>query len=168
MKCFAMMVSTIAYCAVAATGLGGRPATAPLDSSRLTLDVPKTGAKVTTARGSDGLVRFTVRGSWRDLPRSVRLLLWVRPTSPAGDGWYLQRPPVNGIGDVGPDGTWTGTAQVGSAQWPPRDGDEVEIAVTLIDKRDAATLFIEEGVVVRGRPMGTTLASESGIVIALR
>lgn len=168
MKRFKLTLFAIAFSTMAAAGSGGQATDGRPGSIRLTLDAPKAGAKVAAARGSDGLVRFTVRGSAQDVPRNVRLLLWVRPVRPAGDGWYLQRPPLNGIADVDPGSAWAGTAQIGSAQWPPRNGDEVDIAVTAVDRRDAARLFTEEGVVLRRQPIGTTAAAASGIVIAVR
>jgi len=83
-------------------------------------------------------------------------------------GWYLQRPPVNGIPGVEADGSWSGVAQIGSAQYPPHEGNTVDLAVTIADNGEINKLMAEQGVVVRNQPAGVKSAMASGVILTLK
>jgi hypothetical protein len=77
----------------------------------------------------------------------------------------LQRLPSNGIPGIRPDGSWTGVAQIGNAQYPPHEGDTVDFAVTIAEKREIDKLFAELGVVVLNQPMGGKSATVSSVTL---
>jgi hypothetical protein len=148
------------------------PTTAPATptGSAVSLFEPKAGAIVRCQNGGDGICRVLIRGTSSKLTSSQTLLLWLKPVSPPADvpGWYLQRPPVTGIGKVQPDGVWTGMAQIGNAQWPAHEGDIVDIAITVVEEQTAAQLLAKPGVVVRDQPLGSVSDSAAGVVIKLQ
>jgi hypothetical protein len=143
-------------------------------SSPVTISVslfqPKAGEKITSSRGADGIYRLSVSGASSALSDKYGLLLWVRPVNPPADriGWYLQRPPVNGIAGVEADGSWTGVAQIGNAQYPPHEGNTVDLAVTIADNDEINKLMSEQGVVVRNQPVGVKSATASGVILILK
>jgi hypothetical protein len=131
--------------------------------------VPRSGARVVCARGSDGVYRFSVNGSVAGvLPDGEKILLWVKPVHPSAGGWYLQRPPGNGISAVEASGAWRGTAQIGNVEWPPHDGDTMDIIVTAIDRAAADRLLAEPGGTPRGQPSGRVVAESSGVIVGLQ
>ncbi len=156
---------------VAATPATGTAQLQQADVTKRELSVfkPKPREKIDLQQGPDGLYRFEIRGTSRGLAAGDgRLLLWVRPVRPPADGWYLQRGPLNGIGNVEPDGSWRGTAQIGNLQWPPHSGNVLDIAVSVVDGKTADDLLGATGVVVRGQPVGDTVATVEGIILALK
>ncbi|HEX6370814.1 MAG TPA: PASTA domain-containing protein [Longimicrobium sp.] len=141
----------------------------PPPAQTVELFEPRTGQRATITRRPDGVGSLTASGVWRGSDRRIRLLLWIRPVKPLSDlpGWYLQRPPGNGISE-GPDGTWSGVAQIGSAQYPPHEGDVVDVAVSVADSATVARLMAEGGVVVRPEPVGVATARVTGVVLAFQ
>ena len=131
---------------------------------------PKSSNEVICSPDDQGIYRFQVNGTSSGLSvNEHRLLLWVKPVSPpAPGGWYLQRPPRNGINLLNDNsGSWTGEAQIGNEQYPPHDGDTVDVAVTIADKTTADDLMNQAGVVTNDTPVGikTDTASNLGIKI---
>jgi hypothetical protein len=143
----------------------------PLGKLSVSLYQPKSGEKVRCFRGGDGVYRFSVSGTSSDVTAGgFELLLWLRPVNPPSDtpGWYLQRSPVNGVAGIGPDGSWTGTAQLGNSQYPPHEGDIVDLTVTIADKSTVNRLTAEPGVLVRNEPVGVKSDSATGVSVALK
>jgi hypothetical protein len=107
---------------------------------------PKDGGEIVPKRGADNIYRFDVEGTIEavDLEEST-LLLWVQPIEPPSDqpGWYLQRLP-NGVQSVA--GTkWRGVCQIGNQQWPPHDGDIVDVAASVVPGEEATRLIARQG-----------------------
>jgi hypothetical protein len=160
---------------VVSFAVGERGETPPITNpSPTTLSIslfqPKAGEKIPCSRGADGIYRLTVRGASSGLSDKYGLLLWERPVNPPADriGWYLQRPPVNGIAGVEADGSWSGVAQVGNAQYPPHEGNIVDLAVTIADNDEINKLMSEQGVVVRNQPVGVKSVTASGVIVILK
>ena len=108
---------------------------------RASLSNPKSRKKVDCSRRPDGLYRCPISGKSQGVaPGVFQLLVWVNPVQPAGDGWYLQRGPSNGIRGIEKDGEWAGLIQVGSIQYPPHENDVIEIAVTVVKTEEARQL----------------------------
>ncbi len=82
-------------------------------------------------------------------------------------GWYLQRPPANGIHRIEPDGSWSGTAQVGNAQSPPHEGDKVDLTVSAADRETIEKLMSEQGVLTKDQPVGNKTDTAQGITVML-
>jgi hypothetical protein len=133
------------------------------------LTAPVTRTHITCARDSQGLYRCPIKGTSQGVKGThSRLLLWLKPVKPAADGWYLQRGSINGIADgIEDDGGWRGTVQLGNTEYPPHEGDIVEVAVTIAPEDKAAQLFSEPGVVVRGDPGGTSSARATEVSVQL-
>lgn len=152
----------------------GAPSPRPTDGepSRVSVSLfqPKSGDQVRCRHSPDKVYRFSVEGTSKGLSADSSLLLWVRPVDPPSDtfGWYLQRPPSNGIVRVESDGSWEGVAQIGNAQWPPHEGDVLDVAVTVADKETADQLKAEAGVVTRAQPVGIESDTASGVVVTLK
>jgi hypothetical protein len=108
---------------------------------------PTSGGEVALSRGADNVYRFEVQGAIDgvDLSKST-LLLWVQPIDPPSDqpGWYLQRLPANGIRSVSGD-RWRGVCQVGNQNYPPHDGDVVEVATTILASDEAQQFLARQG-----------------------
>ena len=101
---------------------------------------------------------------------AFKLLLWLRPVNPPSNvsGWYLQRLPEYGVTEVNADGSWSGTAQVGNAQWPPQEGAVIDLAVSVADHDTAARLMAEPGVVIRPQPIGVVSAIAARVALTFR
>lgn len=130
---------------------------------------PRSGEDALCTRYGDGIYRFTVEGISKNISeKGLRLLLWVKPVSPPSEtpSWYLQRPPINGILEIKPDGSWSGIGQIGNAQWPPHEGDVIDIAVTVVDSKTAKHLLGEPGVVTRISLPG--IASDTASKVKIR
>lgn len=122
----------------------GSPKIPPIDT--LSIFSPFEGGEAVLYRGADDVFRFEVTGTVKgvDLTKSA-LLLWVQPVTPPSEkvGWYLQRVP-NGISAV--DGnTWKGLCQVGNQQWPPHNGDVINIAVSVLPNEEVARMLANQG-----------------------
>ena len=162
---------TVVSFAVAMAGSGPAASSSPSQLPSLSLFEPRAGAIFKCTRRPDGVGSIAVKGTVRGVQGGARdLLLWLRPVTPASDvsGWYLQRPPTSGVGTVNPDGTWSGTAQLGNSQYPPQEGAVVDIAVSVVDRETAARLMAETGVVTRNEPIGVVSATASGVVLTFR
>jgi hypothetical protein len=132
----------------------------------VSIEQPASDARIACSHGSDGGCHFEVQGkSTGVFDRNWRLLLWIRPVQPPGDGWYLQKPPLNGIDSVAADGTWQGTAQIGSLQWPAHEGDLIDIATTVENTAVAASLLDSSEIIVRPQPTGQARREASSVVI---
>lgn len=108
---------------------------------------PKKGGTVICRQQGDGVHRFMVQGTILGADSSkMTLLLWVQPVTPPAEspGWYLQKPPANGIVSIVGD-TWRGVCQIGNQQWPPHTGDVVDVAVTLVTSDEAQRLIARQG-----------------------
>ena len=161
---------------VVSFAVGERGETAPDNNpNSSSMDVsfsrPRAGEKISCKIGADGIGRITVEGTSSGVSNATHgLLLWIRPINPPADqiGWYLQRPPSNGIPEIGPDGSWTGVAQIGNAQYPPHEGDTIGLAVTIAEKDVIDKMRAELGVTVRNQPVGVKSATVSPVTLTLR
>lgn len=143
----------------------------PGAKKQVSLSQPKAEEKVLCDRHADGVYRFSASGTSSGLSKQRHgLLLWVRPVRPPSEtpGWYLQRPPVNGISEVGADGSWVGMAQIGNVQWPPHEGDLLDFAVTIADSDTINKLMTAPGVVVRSQPVGEKVSTALRVVVTLK
>jgi len=116
----------------------------------VTIHKPASQATVEAHQSGDGSYQFTVMGICQGISSSMRLLLWVKPVNPPSEtpGWYLQREPINGIHQINQDGSWNGIGQIGNKMWPPRTGDIIDIAVTIVPDEVAKELLSKTGVVI--------------------
>lgn len=133
---------------------------------------PRSGEKVYCRRyENDGAYRFSAEGMSEGVVEGgLQLLLWARPVSPPSEiaGWYLQRPPINGIASVEPDGSWRGIGQIGNAQWPPHEGDILDVAITVVDAETAQHLLGAPGIVTRIDLLGITSDKALEIKVGLK
>ncbi|MGO8733495.1 MAG: hypothetical protein ACLQVM_11970 [Terriglobia bacterium] len=145
------------------------PATPVAAAPMLSLFEPKSGETLRFAPGGEGLYRCSVRGTSSGLASGFQLLLWLKPVRPPSEtfGWYLQRS-GNGISSVESDGTWAGVVQLGNAQYPPHEGDIIDLAVSVADDATASKLMGEQGVVTRDHPIGVRSAIASNIVVTMK
>ena len=138
--------------------------------SDLQLFEPKDRGILKCSRGVGGITRCSVSGITGDMLSGARLLLWLQPVDPPSEtpGWYLQRPPANGIKRIENDGTWNGTVQIGDAQYPANEGNQVDVGVGVLGSDEAKRLLSETGVVVRDQPQGTTVRTASRVVVTFK
>jgi hypothetical protein len=134
----------------------------------VTLSSPESHHRINCGRTPEGIYKCPVKGTSKSPSQETfQLLLWVRPVRPAGDGWYLQRGAINGIRSVGSDGKWEGIAQVGNLEYPPHEGDLIEIAVSVAASEEARRLLGSVGVVVRGTVSGKASATAKNVTVHL-
>jgi len=148
-----------------------RGAASPSQAASVSLFEPKSGETVQCIRTADAIYRFSIRGTSIGIEASeLALLLWIKAVNPPSEapGWYLQRPPVNGIRALEADGSWEGLAQVGNAQWPPHDGDIIDVAISVAGRDAAKRLMAEPGIVIRDTPAGLDSVRALGVVVKLR
>ena len=142
----------------------GQNETAPT----VTLSSPKSHNRINCGRTPEGIYKCPVKGASKSLSQgNFQLLLWVRPVQPAGDGWYLQRGAMNGIHSIRSDGKWEGIAQIGNLEYPPHEGDRIEIAVSVAPSEEARRLLGSEGVVVRGTVSGKASDTAKDVTVHL-
>lgn len=138
--------------------LGGTESGRVVTGVSVSIFSPGDGDTVTPRRGADNIFRFDVEGTMDAVDSAeVSLLLWLQPIDPPSDqpGWYLQRLPANGIKSIS-GGSWRGVCQIGNFQWPPHDGDIVDVAVTLVASEEALRLQARQGPLTVVRLPGKT------------
>jgi hypothetical protein len=134
----------------------------------VTLSSPKSHNRINCGRTPEGIYKCPVKGASKSLSQgNFQLLLWVKPVRPTGDGWYLQRGTMNGIHSVGSDGKWEGIAQLGNLEYPPHEGDLIEIAVSVAASEETRRLLGAEGVVVRGTVSGKASDTAKNVTVHL-
>jgi hypothetical protein len=119
----------------------------PVAGSHVSIFSPKNGGDVVPIRGADNVFRFDVEGTIEDFNTArSSLLLWVQPVNPPSDqpGWYLQRLPTNGVVSISGN-KWRGRCQIGNQQFPPHNGDVVEVAVSVAPAEEATRLEARQG-----------------------
>jgi hypothetical protein len=163
---------TVVAFAVGEGGEGGEttpPVNPTPNPMTVSLFKPKSGETISLIHGPNGIYRLSAQGTSSGLVDDrYGLLLWLRPVNPPAEGWYLQTPPKNGVTSIDASGTWTGVAQIGNAQYPPHQGDTIDLAITITTKGDIDKLKAEQGEVVRNEPIGVKTAKASGIVVTLK
>jgi hypothetical protein len=140
-------------------------------SMQLSFSKPGKGEKLSCDRGADGIYKVTVEGVSSGVSTTSHgLLFWIRPVNPpaARSGWYLQRPPSNGIIEIRPDGSWKGIGQIGNTEYPPHEGNTVDLAVTIAEKHEIDKLMSQPDVVVLNNPFGGKSAIMSSVILTLR
>jgi hypothetical protein len=149
-------------------GLVGLRGSAVFGEEQHSTVVPSSGGRVACTRGADGVYRFSVTGTSAELARDrEKLLLWVKPLHPSAGGWFLQRPPGNGIDAIEATGAWRGTGQIGNVQYPPHNGDTMDITVTAVETAPADRLLGEAGGTPRGQPSGRVVVESRGVIVSL-
>jgi hypothetical protein len=153
--------------------LSSSAATPPSSSGKtpvllVSLFDPKTGSTLHCPLGGDGLHRCPVKGTFSG-SHTERVALWLKPVRPPSErfGWYLQRS-GNGIIGIESDNVWDGFVQVGDAQYPPKDGDVVDVAVSVISEAMFMELMGRSGVVVEPNPPGIHVDISRNVVVVLR
>jgi hypothetical protein len=132
---------------------------------------PRSGEKMHCRLYGDGIYRFSVEGISQGVGGGgFQLLLWAQPVKPPSEtpGWCLQRGPINGIHSVKSDGSWEGIGQIGNPEWPPHDGDILDVAVTVVESEIAERLLATQGVVTRISLPGITSDKALGVKISLK
>jgi hypothetical protein len=96
-----------------------------LQHPRLSIANPTTqGSAHVTILDSTGAGRFEVSGVSSNIAtrNDMRLYVLVHPVEPYAGGWWIQHP-----ANVSRNGKWTSEVWIGSDEFPPHDGDVVEI-----------------------------------------
>jgi hypothetical protein len=160
-----------------AVSTGSAPISSPQvrssDDARGTLSwtVPGSGAPLGVISDGSGIHHATVSGLVPpNLPASHRLLLWVRPVRPASQspGWYLQRPPGSGVSTFTVGGAWDGVIQLGNREFPPHDGDVVDLAISVVSATEAHAIEAGPGTVTASTPRGSQVAECRAVRIVVR
>ena len=143
----------------------------PPDSNQnVSIFQPKSGENFYITKSGIGLYTGEVRGTFAGLKKDRDfLLLWIRPIDPPSDksGWYLQRHP-NGIRGLKEDGSWIGSVQVGNTSWPPKEGDIIDIAVSVVDKTAYQSFMAQGGEAISQEPAGSIVDKASEVVIKIK
>jgi hypothetical protein len=87
--------------------------TAPIDREAVEVRLASTGSGAFTVSG-------TSSGVFSD--PELRLFVLVHPSKPYAPGWWIQQEAI-----VDPTGSWTAECWIGSPQFPPGMGNEVDI-----------------------------------------
>jgi len=121
-----------------------------------TLMQPRKDGQLDCAPDAGAIYRCNVSGT-ATVAAGHELLLWIRPVQPPSEslGWYLQRRP-NGVLEHSGN-SWNGRIQIGNRDYPPNDGDVVDVAVSIADKAEFDKLMREPGVVMRPDPSGSVV-----------
>jgi len=120
---------------------------------------------------SDGICTISVSGISTILPKSKNgLLIWIKPIKPSSESneWYLQRPPQSGKANMQSDGSWTGTGQIGNRQYPPKEGDIINIAITCANLKVIDSLMNARDVVVCAEPIGMGKIIHENVILTFK
>ena len=129
---------------------------------------PINNGKIECKKGSDSTYKVLIKGTSSGIVNSnYSLLLWLYPVSPRSEisGWYLQKN-INGI-KINNDGSWEGIAQIGNIQYPPQQGDIIDISVSVIEENIAAEMLYEKNVTIRSKPIGKKYIMIKNIEVSL-
>jgi hypothetical protein len=136
------------------------------DDVKARIHEPANDQTVECVRENDGIHRFRVKVIASGVERpGLRLLLWVRPVTKEVGSWYLQMPPGEGIYPRA-KGEWTGSARLGNEEWPPHDGDQVALVLTVLGDRKGVETQTTPA--VADLPVGVPLSDEVRVRVALR
>jgi hypothetical protein len=127
------------------------------------LSQPRKDGQLDCAPDAGTIYRCTVSGTATSIAAGHELLLWVRPVQPPSEseGWYLQRRPNGVLNRSG--SSWNGKVQIGSRDYPPHDGDIVDIAVSIADKAELDRLMREAGTVIKPDPSGAPVMKSENV-----
>jgi len=145
------------------------PQLPPPDSSKsVTIFKPKPNEQFSLSKSGNDIYTGEVSGISSGIKRN-EILLWIKPVNPASDrsGWYLQRHP-HGISGFMKNGTWLGRAQIGNADWPPHNGDILDIAVSVVDQSTYADLMGRKGVVMSPEPVGNIVEKSTDVIVSIK
>ncbi len=133
------------------------------DKAAISLSNPRRDGQLDCAPDAGSIFRCAVAGGVAGLSQSQKLLLWVRPVRPPSEseGWYLQRRP-NGVANQSGN-SWNGKIQIGNRDFPPQDGDIVDIAVSITEGVAADKLMRATGVVIEPEPVGVSIAKADNV-----
>lgn len=134
----------------------------------LALTQPKKDGQLECLPDAGALYRCIVTGSATGLAANEQLLLWVRPVQPPSEaeGWYLQRRP-NGIVERS-GSSWRSRIQIGNRDFPPKDGDVIDVAVSVADGVVADKLSRASGVALERQPVGATVIRAENVRLRIR
>ena len=120
----------------------------------VSLSQPRKDGQLDCAPDAGAIFRCSVAGGVTGVSQGQRLLLWVRPVRPPSEseGWYLQRRPNGLVNQSG--STWDGKIQIGNRDFPPQDGDTVDVAVSITETPVADKLMKAPGVVIEPELIG--------------
>lgn len=144
---------------------------AAANSGGLAWTTPNAGEPLTVILDAAGVGKARVAGRVpTGLTKSDQLLLWVRPVLPPAEtpGGYLQRPPGNGVSAASAGGSWEGTIQIGNRDFPPREGDIVDLAISVIAVAEARTLESRPGTMTTPTPRGSLVAQLPAVRLSVR
>jgi hypothetical protein len=147
-----------------------RPPSDRVVEGAIVVFAPQAGGTVVSRPGGDGIHRINIEGTVSGVDLTARpLRVWIRPVEPPSDipGWYLQRGPASGIVSTAGD-RWTAVAQLGNLQYPPYEGNIIEIAVTALPSEDALALDARQGPVVLGTLPGSPQSVVRSVRVTLR
>jgi hypothetical protein len=63
--------------------------------------------------------------------------------------------------------SWSGRVQIGSRDYPPSNGDIIDVAVSVVTKAEADALMREAGVVMRPEPVGNVSAKAENVRVVI-
>ena len=137
---------------------------APKQESRtVSFTQPRKDGQLECAPDPGAVFKCSVSGGTTAASQGQRLLLWVRPVQPQSEseGWYLQRRP-NGVTDQS-SSSWKGVIQLGNRDYPPHDGDVIDVAISVVDAATADGLMRKPGVVIERDPIGMPGAKSENV-----
>lgn len=129
----------------------------------ISLSIPRKDGQLDCAPDAGAIFRCSVAGGVTGLSQSQRLLLWMRPVQPPSEseGWYLQRRP-NGIASQS-GSSWDGKIQIGNRDFPPQNGDIVDVAASIAEAPVADKLMKAPGVAIEPEPVGVAIAKSDNV-----
>ncbi len=95
------------------------------------LTSPHSNEQINVKVRNEGGGLFQVKGTSERVVSDVKISVFVliHPVEPFAEGWYIQ-PSVT----MQPNGDWTGQAQIGDVENPPKDGDSLEIIAIVAER----------------------------------
>ncbi len=129
----------------------------------VSLSQPRKEGELVCAPNAGAIFRCLVAGAATGVLQTQMLLLWVRPVKPRSEsaGWYLQRGP-NGVFNQSGN-SWDGKIQIGNREYPPHDGDVIDVAISIADAVVADKLMRAAGVEIDLKPVGVVVAKSENV-----
>jgi hypothetical protein len=97
-----------------------------------------------TVNLSGSTYHFPVTGTATGVTKDMTVFLWVKPVNPPGDAdvWYLQHDPINHMNNQ--NGSLRGTGGIGNPQYPPHNGDTMNILITVVRNDYAHEIDVQD------------------------
>lgn len=142
------------------------PLARPSNQLKISILSYKSGQGVELLNTASGMRKLKIAGTVENLPEDSVVLLWARRKGRNSlsdtPRWFLQ--PLDAP-RIDSEGAWEALVQIGSIDWPPKAGDKIDVAISVVSIKVANELMNEIRPVTKKVPTGRHKKFVSNLVV---